>query len=123
MKQKLEFPKEVLVTIREHLLSEKQKLSAQISDLSSQDPFADEDRLTDNAASDTEAKEEFNHDRVQAMVTELKQDLVDVEAALSRIEKGTYGFCVNCGKMIDTDRLAILPTATLCLDCETKRKK
>jgi RNA polymerase-binding transcription factor DksA len=36
---------------------------------------------------------------------------------------GTYGFCVECKQMIDTDRLAILPTATLCLMCEQKKKK
>lgn len=123
MKKSLSFPREVLVTIREALLEEKKKVAAQIADLAKQDPFADEDRLTDNAASDTEAKEEFDHDRVEAMVTELKQDLAEVESALTRIENGRYGFCTNCKSMIDTDRLGALPTATLCKNCASKQKK
>ena|SRR3989344_6563730 len=120
---KLTFPPEVLEEIKKHLEEEKKRLQAQITDLSAQDPFADTDRLVDNAASDTEAKEEFNHDRFEAMINELRGDAESVDAALSRIKKGTYGFCTNCRKLIDTDRLAAVPTATLCMNCEAKRKR
>ena len=120
---KLTFPPEVLEEIKKHLEEEKKRLQAQITDLSAQDPFADTDRLVDNAASDTEAKEEFNHDRFEAMINELRGDDESVDAALSRIKKGTYGFCTNCRKLIDTDRLAAVPTATLCMNCEAKRKR
>lgn len=121
--KKLAFPPEILEGLKQALTLEKKHIESQIADVSKQDPFADEDRLTDNAASDTEAKEEFDHDRVQAMLEELKQERADVDAALERIEKGTYGFCLNCGNLIDTDRLNILPTATLCAECAAKQKK
>ena len=117
------FPSEVLEGLRLHLEEEKKRLNAQMSDLLAQDPFTNSDRVTDKAASDTEASDESSHDRFTAMVDELKAKLADVDAALTRIANGTYGYCTNCSNMIDTDRLAILPTATLCLTCEQVKKK
>src|SRR3989344_6281262 len=116
------FPKDTLVGIQKHLEEEKRRLTTRIGELSSQDPFHDPDRTNDNAASDMEASEESNHDRVAALVDELKLKLAEVDAAVGRIQSGNYGFCTTCGNMIDTDRLAIYPTATLCLTCESKRK-
>jgi DnaK suppressor protein len=43
--------------------------------------------------------------------------LAYIDAALKRIESGTYGRCVNCDKDIGEERLAALPWATLCIDC------
>ena len=115
------FPSELLVDIRKHLEAEASRTKSRIDELYRQDPFQDPDRLIDNAASDTEASEESNHDRVAALISELKSGLSEITAALSRIKDGSYGFCTNCRQMIDTDRLAILPTATLCLSCEKRR--
>lgn len=109
--------------VRAALEEEKTTVVARLTALSAQDPFANPDRLTDNAASDAEASEESNHDRVSAQIDELKEQVAAIDEALVRISNGSYGFCVNCGTMIDTDRLAIVPTATLCLDCENKKKK
>lgn len=117
------FPSDILETIRVHLEEEKKQVVARVSELSKQDPFANPDRVNDNAASDTEASEESSHDRFAAMVEELNGKLADLDAALSRIAAGTYGFCSVCGDMIDTDRLAILPTATLCLRHEKEKTK
>ncbi len=116
------FPNEVLGSLRTHLEGEKTRMSARINELSTQDPFRDPERVTDNAATDTEASEESNHDRVSALVDQLREQLSAIDGALSRIADGTYGFCTHCGAMIDTDRLAIVPTATLCLACEHKKK-
>lgn len=113
----------MLQEIKNHFEEEKRTLTSRVVELQKQDPFADPERTNDNAASDTEASEESNHDRVSAMVDELKAKLHAVEDALVRIEHNTYGFCTECGQMIDTERLSILPMATLCLSCEQKKKK
>jgi DnaK suppressor protein len=42
--------------------------------------------------------------------------LAEVEAALGRIEDGTYGTCLACGKPIGEERLEAVPYATLCID-------
>lgn len=117
----IKFPKGVLTEIQTHLEEEKKRLKVQIADLASQDPFSDTDRLTDNAASDAEANEETNHERYQAMLSELQTKREEISGALERITKGTFGFCKRCKKLIDTDRLAAIPTATLCMDCEAKK--
>ncbi len=44
--------------------------------------------------------------------------LAAIEAALQRIEDGTYGTCVNCGQEIAEERLAAIPWATHCIDCK-----
>jgi len=43
--------------------------------------------------------------------------LEKLEAALQRMEEGTYGVCEACGGAIEPERLAALPTATLCVAC------
>lgn len=116
-----QFPKDTLIEIQKHLDEEKLRLTARITELSTQDPFSDPDRTNDNAASDMEASEESNHDRVAALVEELRSKLQEVDAAIQKIHDGSYGFCSSCQTMIDTDRLAIYPTATLCLLCESKK--
>ena len=43
--------------------------------------------------------------------------LGEIEAALARIEAGTYGTCTNCGNEIAIGRLEAQPWASLCIDC------
>lgn len=114
---------DILNNLRKHLEIEKQKTIERIVQLNAQDPFSDPQRTNDNAASDSDANEESSHDRFAAMVEEQRAHLTDIDAALDRISNGTYGYCTSCKQLIDTDRLAILPTATLCLSCESKKKK
>lgn len=40
-----------------------------------------------------------------------------IEAAIARIDAGTYGDCVECGNAISPQRLAALPTAAKCIAC------
>jgi len=40
-----------------------------------------------------------------------------IEAALRRIDEGTYGKCLSCGKPISPGRLKALPEADRCVDC------
>src|SRR5918999_1723046 len=49
--------------------------------------------------------------------------LAEVEAALGRIEDGTYGSCVVCGRPIGEERLRAVPYATLCIDDKRARER
>lgn len=44
--------------------------------------------------------------------------LEQVERALARLEKGTYGLCEVCGRPIPPARLEAMPAATRCLTCQ-----
>ena len=44
-----------------------------------------------------------------------------LDDALQRIERGTYGFCTECGNLIDKERLEAVPHAHQCIDCKMKK--
>lgn len=79
--------------------------------------------MLDRASDDTEAQSKAGHERVTALQRQLSTALIETRKALTKIKIGKYGICENCGKMIDTDRLAAMPTATLCVSCEKKRER
>ena len=49
-----------------------------------------------------------------------QQQLVSINAALRRIESGTFGYCVVCGEEIDRRRLWVNPPATMCVPCASR---
>ena len=46
-----------------------------------------------------------------------------IEAALERIEKGTFGVCETCAAPIGAARLKARPITTLCIDCKTESER
>ncbi len=58
-----------------------------------------------------------------ALVNQLGRKMEGVEAALRAIEKGKYGICERCGKVIPTERLEVRPDATLCVQCQGEVEK
>jgi DnaK suppressor protein len=50
----------------------------------------------------------------------LVETLHEVDAALDRIAKGTYGRCESCGAEIPPDRMDARPVARLCLSCQKR---
>lgn len=49
-----------------------------------------------------------------------RQRLIKLENALKRIESGTYGLCIRCGKEIPPGRLEAVPEALVCVSCADK---
>ena len=64
------------------------------------------------------ASQVFEQQRDLALRDRANQQLELVEAALARIEAGTFGTCTNCGKPIAAERLEALPWAAWCIDCQ-----
>jgi RNA polymerase-binding protein DksA len=76
-----------------------------------------------------EAKLDFNHpadmvggdpdyDKELNLLRRERAELGEVEQALQRIEKGSYGFCEECGEAIRFERLQAVPHTTHCLSCQ-----
>jgi len=55
--------------------------------------------------------------------TYTKDQLAEVERALEKFAKGTYGLCENCGKPINPERLEALPQALYCMECNANKAK
>lgn len=49
-----------------------------------------------------------------------RQDLEAMDAALGKLDDGTYGECEVCGEEIDEERLKVVPFATKCVKCKGK---
>jgi len=89
-----------------------------------EDRAAGRDRLhSDQAGQDFDepggdaATETVERAQSLALTASLREQLDEVEAALEKIEQGTYGVCDSCGKNITKKRLSVLPWATLCKEC------
>ena len=52
------------------------------------------------------------------IVRELRVSLGEVERALRKMDRGTYGMCERCGEPIGDDRLEAIPEARLCIRCK-----
>ncbi len=55
-----------------------------------------------------------------AMIDHHVDEISGIQAALSRVESGTYGLCVDCGEQIGFQRLQAYPSANRCLACQSK---
>jgi RNA polymerase-binding protein DksA len=64
-----------------------------------------------------------NKERYLWLANDAKQRLELIDKALARIEKGTYGKCVNCGKPIPEERLEALPLALYDVECQGKLER
>jgi len=68
------------------------------------------DELADNAT------ETYMRELDEGLGENADHLIAEIEAALTRIEDGTYGTCAVCGKPIAEERLEAVPYATLCID-------
>lgn len=53
---------------------------------------------------------------VKVLVNSLRDQLVEVERALAKLEDGTYGRCEVCGREIVEARLEAMPATRFCID-------
>lgn len=64
------------------------------------------------------ASQVFEQQRDLALRDRNQQHLEQVEAALQRLDEGTFGDCVRCGRTIPPERLDAIPWAAHCIDCQ-----
>lgn len=93
------------------------KLKRTEKTLKKSDPFRDEARVSENSLEE-DVDEQIGHFDTEVKVKFLRKQIVQMRKALTRMKIGKYGICEVCGKMIDTNRLAINPEATTCVKCK-----
>ena len=59
----------------------------------------------------------------QAEISRDLRELQELEAALARIDEGTFGKCIECGAEIAFKRLAVYPVATRCAGCQSLHER
>jgi RNA polymerase-binding transcription factor DksA len=59
---------------------------------------------------------------VDAVSGSLRETLLDIDDALTKLDADNYGQCESCGDDIAEDRLEAMPAARLCMACASKRR-
>ncbi|MFA5146082.1 MAG: TraR/DksA C4-type zinc finger protein [Candidatus Omnitrophota bacterium] len=119
--------KKGLKAYKELLLKEREKISGQLSHLtedtlnkSQRDASGDLSgysyHMADMASDDYER--EFSLGRA----SDEQKVLFFIDEALKRVEEGTYGMCLQCGKNIAKKRLTALPYTELCIVCQEAKE-
>jgi len=96
----------------------KLELEQRLSDLQSRLSSIKRDVTQSHSGDSAEqAQERENDEVVDAIGNETAQSIRVIQAALARIDDGTYGLCENCGEGIAPARLSAVPEATRCVNC------
>ncbi|WP_067490311.1 TraR/DksA family transcriptional regulator [Actinomadura hibisca] len=64
-----------------------------------------------------------DNDRVAAALSAMERHRGAVRAALGRLDEGTYGRCLGCGKAVPEGRLEVRPEAARCVTCQAKHDR
>jgi DnaK suppressor protein len=64
------------------------------------------------------ASQVFEQQRDLALREHTRTAVAVIDAALARLDAGTYGSCTACGRPIGAERLEALPAAAQCIDCQ-----
>lgn len=114
---------------RERLQDERARVQAALENLDHENPGSLEDETgelvnssADNHMADT-ATETFDRELADTLHENADAVLAAIDGALQRVENGTYGKCVNCGRDISPERLEALPYAELCIDCKREAER
>jgi DnaK suppressor protein len=59
----------------------------------------------------------FERSQLDTLVRQAERSLAETDAALARLDAGTYGRCEVCGQDIPAGRLEVRPAARTCVGC------
>ena len=69
------------------------------------------------------ASDDIDRKMIEALGSQDIKRLKAIDAALTRVSQGRYGLCMACGKKIPQERLAAIPYAVLCIQCQKSEER
>lgn len=97
--------------VRGDLEGEATQLRERITELETDEsPLAYDEGFADSGQVAAEQGENL------ALAAQLREQLDDIERALTKLDEGTYGLCEVCGQPISEARLEAIPAARFCID-------
>lgn len=120
MSEHEELTDEVLSELRERLEGKRAELSNK-SKRALREIRADRDRTPGDAVDQsTEEHERTNMLRLKGRERKM---LNKINGALERMDRGDYGFCVECEEPIPLKRLRARPVTLFCIECKEERER
>jgi RNA polymerase-binding protein DksA len=113
--------------LKAKLVEEKQRLLHQADELTAEA----EELAREREAGDTQFDEEsgegdtvnVERERDLLLSATARQVVEEIDEALARIKKGTYGVCKYAGRKLPVDRLEAIPWANVCVDCKARAER
>lgn len=112
--------KEIIIEKRKEILEELETLKASMMDVTTGEYVTENSTYSLHMEQGTDTME---REKTFLFASREGKFLNYLDDALKRIEKGEYGFCSDCGMLIDKERLEAVPHAQLCIKCKLKRGK
>jgi RNA polymerase-binding protein DksA len=118
-----------LDTLKTALLEERKRVMDAIEYLHEENPGSLRDETGDLVSPSVDdhigdmATVTFDRELDYTLEENAEAVLKAIDAALQRMEAGTYGRCHNCGKPISPERLEAIPWATRCIDCKRREER
>ncbi|MBM4159762.1 MAG: conjugal transfer protein TraR [Ignavibacteria bacterium] len=112
--------KEIIVEKRKEILEELETLKASMMDVQTGEYVTENSTYSLHMEQGTDTME---REKTFLFASREGKFLNYLDDALKRIDKGEYGFCTDCGNLIDKERLEAVPHAQLCIKCKLKRGK
>ena len=114
--ERLHLLRKSLIAKRDSILKEaKEELAKYIS--------GENRQLVDTALDDDWAVVDTSEDLNLMRLTTQRSTLFEINEALRKIAEDTYGICEECGDEISEKRLSIMPSATLCINCQEDKER
>lgn len=111
---------------KQRLLADRERAQGALDYLHEENPGSMEDETqeipSDNHPGDV-ATITFDREIDYTLEENEERLLAEIDAALERIEEGTFGICQTCSKPIGTERLEAVPYTTHCIDCKRKEER
>jgi len=116
-----------LERLRKKLLEEKARLQDQADELAAEA----EQLARDREGGDTQFDEEsgdgdtvnVERERDLLLSASARQVVDEIDEALARMKKGTYGVCIPAGRRLPLERLEAIPQASVCVDCKARAER
>jgi DnaK suppressor protein len=120
LQQKKEIKKTILLKFIEEC---KQKLLRKYEELSNLQKSS-ADILFEEKGDEADIADSVLGKEMTQELSDTQRKILDlIVLALDKINKGTYGICENCGKVIEKKRLSILPWVRYCVKCQNNIEK
>ncbi len=117
-KDELEHFRGIILEKRKQIIEELELMNETLNDNSGGDYFEESSPYSLHMEQGTDTMEK---EKNYLLASRQRKFLEYLDDAIKRIERGVYGFCQDCGKLIDKARLEAVPHAQLCISCKMKR--
>ncbi|TLY27359.1 MAG: hypothetical protein E6K56_11575 [Ignavibacteria bacterium] len=119
-KQELEYFKKIILEKKKEILEELETLRDTMMDSTTGEYASENSTYSTHMEQGTDAME---REKTFLFASREGKFLNHLQDALSRIERGEYGRCSVCGKLIEKERLEAVPHAQQCLACKLRAAK